>query len=156
MATSNINIRSGGKRIGAGNKRGQATLEFALVLPLLMLLLTGQLAFGIAMHNYLVLTNAVNIGSQLLALSRGQTADPCATASTALNNAAYGLTTANISLSFVINGATYAAKSCTAGAANMVQGAAAQVTATYPCTLAVFSMTFPSCSLGAQTTQVIQ
>ena len=111
---------------------------------------------GFARDNDLVLTNAVNTGAQLLAISRGQTADPCATAYTAIGGAAPSLKT-GLSLTFVINGSTYTAtNTCTAGAANMVQGASAKVTATYPCSLVVFSMSFPTCSLLAQITEFIQ
>lgn len=72
VATSEecVNIRSGGKRFSAGNRRGQAVTEFALILPLFMMIVMGQVAFGMAFHNYLVLTNAVNVGAQLLAVSR--------------------------------------------------------------------------------------
>jgi len=101
-------------------------------MPVMLLTMTGLFSFGFALHNDLVLTNAVNTGAQLLAVSRGQTTDPCATAFTSITGAAPSLTT-GLSLSFVINGATYSAtNSCTAGAANMVQGGSAQVTATYP------------------------
>jgi len=142
-------------RPGRRNQRGSSLLEFTLVMPLLLLVTTGMAAFGFALHNELVLTNAVNTGAQLLAFSRGQTADPCATAYTAIANAAPSLTS-GLSLTFVINGSTYAAtNSCAAGAANMVQGATAQITATYPCALGVFSGNF-SCQLGTQTTEFIQ
>jgi Flp pilus assembly protein TadG len=158
MATSDecVKIRSGGKRIGGGNKRGGSFVEFTLVMPLLLLVMTGLFSFGFALHNDLVLTNAVNTGAQLLAISRGQTTDPCATAYTAISGAAPSLRT-GLSLSFVINGSTYTAtNTCTAGAANMVQGASAQVTATYPCSLVVFGMSFPTCGLRAQITEFIQ
>lgn len=158
VATSEecVNIRSGGKRFSAGNRRGQAVTEFALILPLFMMIVMGQVAFGMAFHNYLVLTNAVNVGAQLLAVSRGQTTNPCSTASTAINSAAFGLNTASLSYTFVINGASYTTTSCTAGAANMVQGASVQVTAAYPCTLVIYSMNIPSCTLRSQTTELIQ
>jgi Flp pilus assembly protein TadG len=150
-------IRSGGKRISAGNQRGQALAEFSLVVPFLLLVVTGQLAFGLAIHNYLVLTNAVNAGTQLLSISRGQTTDPCATGSGAANSAAFGLTTSSIGYTFVINGTTYSSvTTCTAGAAKMVQGSSVQITATYPCNLPIFSMSLPACSLKSQTTEIIQ
>ncbi len=63
---------------------------------------------------------------------------------------------ASISFTFVINGTTYTTTSCTAGAVNMVQGTSAEVAATYPCTLAIFGMHIPSCSLQTQTTELIQ
>lgn len=157
MAASKVcvKIRSGRKRVSAGSKRGSTVIEFTLVMPILLLTMTGMLAFGFALNNELVLTNAVNTGAQLLAFSRGQTTDPCATAYTAITSAAPSLKT-SLSLTFVINGSTYAAtNTCAAAAANMVQGASAQVTGTYPCVLYVFSENF-SCHLGAQTTEFIQ
>jgi Flp pilus assembly protein TadG len=158
MATSKVCVktRSGDKRIGASSERGGSFIEFTLVIPVLLLAMTGMVSFGIALHNDLILTNAVNTGTQLLAISRGQTSDPCATAYTAISGAAPSLA-AGLSLTFVINGATYTStNTCTAAAANMVQGASAQVTATYPCNLAVFGMSFPSCALKAQIAEFIQ
>jgi Flp pilus assembly protein TadG len=139
-----------------GSEQGQAVIEFTLVVPILLSVMTGMLCFGIAIHNYLILTNGVNIGAQLLAISRGQTTDPCATASAAISAAAPSLSS-SISLTFVIDGTTYSSTtSCTAGAANMVQGAAAQITATYPCSLGIFDMTVHSCNLQTQTAEFIQ
>ena len=149
-------FRKYGKRIGAGNERGQSLIEFSLVFPLLMLILTGQLAFGFALHNYVVLTNAVNVGTQLLAISRGQTTDPCATAFAAVKTASLGLTPANLSMTFTINGTAYTTTSCTAGAAEMVQGTSAEVAATYPCILAIVGMKFSACTLQMQTAELIQ
>jgi Flp pilus assembly protein TadG len=151
-----IKDRSGVKRLSAVNKRGQALIEFTLVMPILLLTMTGMLSFGFALHNYLVLTNGVTTGAQLLAISRGQTTDPCATATAAVKSAALGLTAANLSFTFVINGTTYTTTSCTAAAANMVQGAPVAVAATYPCTLAVVGMNFSACTLQMQTVELIQ
>jgi Flp pilus assembly protein TadG len=158
VATSEecVKTRPGRKRIGAGNERGQALVEFSLVFPFLIMVVTGQIALGFTIHNYLVLTNAVNTGTQVLAISRGETTDPCATGSAAIDNAAFGLTTSSLSFTFVINGSSYAATTCTAGAADMVQGASAQVTVTYPCKLPIYGMAIPSCTLTAQTTELIQ
>jgi len=147
---------AGSRRISVGNERGQQLVEFSLVFPFLMLILTGQLAFGFALHNYVVLTNAVNVGTQLLAISRGQTTDPCATASGAVDSAAIGLTKASLSFTYSINGSSYSGTTCTSAVSSMVQGAAAQVTATYPCTLVIYSMSIPSCTLRSQTTEIIQ
>ena len=142
--------------MSAGNKQGQSLIEFTLVMPILLLTMTGMLSFGFALHNYLVLTNGVTAGAQLLAISRGQTTDPCATASGAVDNAALGLTAASLSFTYSINGTSYSGTTCAAAASNMVQGAAAQVTATYPCTLAIYSMNISSCTLRSQTTEIIQ
>jgi len=136
--------------------RGQSLIEFTLVMPLLLLVTTGMVSFGLALHNDLVLTNAVSTGAQLLAFSRGQTSDPCATASAAINSAAPSLTS-GLSLTFVINGTTYSSTtSCTSAASNMVQGATAQVTGTYPCVIAIVGANYPSCTLRSQVTEYIQ
>lgn len=135
-------------------QRGQSLIEFTLIVPLLMLTTTGIVAFGLALHNNLMLTSAVNTGAQTLAFSRGQTTDPCATAYSAITNAAPSLTS-GLSVTFVINGTTYSSNSCTSGASNMVQGASAQVTATYPCVLPVVGDSF-SCTLKSQVTELIQ
>jgi Flp pilus assembly protein TadG len=150
-----IKLPFGSKR-SAGNERGQSLIEFTLVMPVLLLIVTGMLSFGFALHNYLILENGVTAGAQVLAISRGQTADPCATAYTAVKAASLGLTTASLSMTFVINGTSYTTTSCTAGAAEMVQGTSAEVAATYPCILAIFGMNFSGCNLQMQTVELIQ
>jgi hypothetical protein len=117
--------------------------------------ITGVAAFGITLHNLLLLTNAVNVGAQVLSISRGQTTDPCATAYSAITGAAPSLRT-GLSVTYVINGTSYTTNSCAAGASNMLQGASAQITATYPCTLTIYGMVSPSCSLQTQLTEPIQ
>jgi len=72
---------------------GSPLVEFALVLPIMMLLITGLAAFGIAFNNYLVLTNAVGAAARAVALSPGMNSsgtspDPCAAGYAALIGAA--------------------------------------------------------------------
>lgn len=139
-----------------GNQLGQSLVEFSIVVPVLLLVMSGLVSFGFALHNDVALTNAVNLGAQSLAFSRGQTADPCATAYSAISGAAPSLTN-GLTLNFVINGTSYSAvTSCTAAASDMVQGASAQITASYPCTLAVVGMSFSPCALQSQVTELIQ
>jgi Flp pilus assembly protein TadG len=45
-----------------GNRRGVAAVEFAIVLPLLMLLVCGTIEFGLLFYNKQVLTNASREG----------------------------------------------------------------------------------------------
>lgn len=142
------------RRDKAGGERGQSAVEFVLMVPLLLLVMTGALSFGIALQKSLLLTNGVNVGGQLLAMSRGQTTDPCATAYTAINNASPGLSS-GLSLSFVINGTTFS-NTTTCTTADLEQGAAAQVTANYPCTLAIFEVPIHACSIQSQVTEYIQ
>lgn len=57
------------------NERGQTMTEFALVLPILIVLLLGIVQFGIAFNNYVTLTDAVRAGARLAAVSRSSS-DP--------------------------------------------------------------------------------
>ncbi|SNT19944.1 TadE-like protein [Granulicella rosea] len=145
------------------DESGQAAVELAVSLPLLLLVVTGITTFGIALNNYQTLLNATSVGAQQLAISRGQTTDPCSTTSTAVYNAAQNLTHANLGFKITINGVSYTGTSCSAAttitgsAANMVQGATAQVTVTYPCSLVVYKANYaPTCSLTAQSSELIQ
>jgi Flp pilus assembly protein TadG len=162
-ATSRLLYVANNARRRARNEEGQAMVEMALALPVLLLVLTGIPTFGLAFNNYVLLTEATSIGARTLAISRGATTDPCATASSAVIAAAPLLTPASLSFSFVLNGSSYTGTSCSSGssttgaAANLVQGANAIVTVTYPCSLAVYGANYaPHCSLQAQMTELIQ
>jgi len=69
------------------DERGQTLVEFALVLPLLALLLFGIIQFGIVFNNYIDLTDAVRAGARKAAVSR-QASDPVGTTKTAVVNSA--------------------------------------------------------------------
>ena len=138
-------------------------VEVALVLPVMLIVVTGILVFGLAFNNYLLLTEGTSVGARALAISRGATTDPCATASSAMIAAAPLLKSASLSFTYQINGTSYSGTSCSSGsttsgaAANLVQGASAVMTVSYPCSLAVYGANYaPSCSLQAQVTELIQ
>jgi len=52
------------------SERGQTMTEFAIVLPLLVVLVFGVIQFGIAFNNYVALTDAVRAASRKGAVSR--------------------------------------------------------------------------------------
>ena len=142
---------------------GQSLIESALIFPVLLLIVTGVLAFGLAFNNYIALTNAVGVGARQLAISRGQTLDPCSTASTAISGAAPLLKSSSISYTFTLNGTGYTGTSCssssstTGAAGNLVQGKGATVAVTYPCSLVVYKINLvPGCTLNAQITELVQ
>ena len=159
-------------RLRAGSEEGSALVEFAVTLPLLMLVVTGITTFGIALNNYLQLTEAVGIGGQQLAVSRGNTLNPCSTAAAAIEGAAPYLAPASLSITLTLNGTSYgpyagnttwssttcaSTSNTTGAAANLVQGQPATILATYPCTLAVFGINYaPTCNLSAQVTEIVQ
>jgi len=148
---------------------GSTLIEFALCLPPLMVLMTGMFAFGIAISNYVQLTNATSAAAMQLSISRGQLAspnyDPCATAVAVVQAAAPMLASANLHYAFVLNGTNYASNttSCTStsettgAAANLVSGQSITVTVTYPCSLAIYrANNFPSCLLTAKSSELVQ
>ena len=139
------------------DESGQALIELATVLPVLLLLSTGVCAFGLTVNNYLTLVDGVNDGARQLVLSRSQTSDPCATISADVVSGAPKLDPAKLSFTFILNGTTFTGRTCTSGAADLVQGQPAEVLATYPCSLAAYRYNFaPGCTLTAQTTELVQ
>lgn len=72
------------------SQEGQAAVEFALVLPALLLVLLAILQFGILFKDYLALTDAVRAGARTGAVSR-HAADPKAATEAAVVAAANDL-----------------------------------------------------------------
>jgi Flp pilus assembly protein TadG len=93
---------------------GAAAVEFALVAPLLLLLLLGIFQFGWLFNNYLMLTQATSSGSRLFSVQRGYDS-PCTTAFNAVKSAAAGLNASSITMSCSVNGGSVCS-SCTGGA----------------------------------------
>jgi Flp pilus assembly protein TadG len=58
------------RRLLLAREDGQAIVEFALVLPLLMALLLGIVQFGILWNNYETITDAARIGARKAAVAR--------------------------------------------------------------------------------------
>jgi Flp pilus assembly protein TadG len=63
---------------------GQAYVELALVLPILVLLVFGIIQFGLAFHNYLAITDAARVAARAAAVKR--TNSPCSAASAAIKD----------------------------------------------------------------------
>jgi len=122
-----------GTSIRPGREQGGALYEFAMVLPLLGMLLVAIIYGGITFYNYVELTNAVAIGARTLATNRAQFAGPptaCTLEETALKNAAANLITSQITIA----AETFAGSSV---CSNLQQGDAGTVSATYPCNLTI-------------------
>ena len=56
------------------NEQGQTMTEFALILPIVLVLLFGIMQFGIIFNNYVTLTDAARAASRKGAVSRNLTA----------------------------------------------------------------------------------
>lgn len=55
------------------NTRGQALVEFTLVLPVLLLIMAGTMEFGRVFHQYLVVTAAAREGARSAAVGSNDT-----------------------------------------------------------------------------------
>ena len=138
------------------DRRGVAVMEFALVGPLLFLLVFGAAEFSIMLGEYMTLSNAAVVGAKQLANSAGVDGTPYTDAVAAIKTAAstMNLTGTNIALS--VNGTA-----CTADAAcsTSLSAGTGYVTATltYSCTnLNIVYNLLPNCSLSAQQTERVQ
>lgn len=59
-------------------------VEFAFVLPFLLFLMLGIIQFGLALHNFLAITDAARVGARAAAVHR--TTNPCVWATNAIQN----------------------------------------------------------------------
>lgn len=139
--------------LGSG-EAGGALIEFALVVPLLLMILTAIFAFGIVINSQITLTNAVGAGAQYLQIIRTSTSDPCADTLGAITNAAPSINPSKINLTFTLNATVVTGNSCPSHVSDLVPGAPVTVQATYPCNLLIFGSTFASaCQLSAKVTE---
>jgi Flp pilus assembly protein TadG len=144
-------------RIRRGHgESGQALIEFAYVAPVLLLVTFGMMMFGTALNQYLVLTNAVEIGGQLLAAERGETTDPCTAASNAIIAAAPNITLAAADFTYTINGTPYAGQEGCNNTTGMVTGNNAVITVAYTYAFKVPFLGSESFPFNATVQEVIQ
>jgi Flp pilus assembly protein TadG len=154
-----IEPRSIGRRVCAllhRNEEGGALVEIALVTPVLMALVTGICSFAIGFNNQLTLTSAVGAGAQYLQLIRTTTTNPCQDTLTAIEAAAPSLKASALTLTITMNGATpsQSGNSCPGSQSNLVSGQPVTVSATYPCSLAIYGTNFTNkCQLSAQVSE---
>ena len=64
-------IRLGARIRARGREAGQALVEFAMIVPLLVLLLFALVDFGRAFYTWLVVTNAAREGARVAATQQG-------------------------------------------------------------------------------------
>lgn len=80
------------RRRSSGKDRGAAAVEFALLLPVLLLLIFGFIDFGRALNAQITLTQAVREGARLAALGQSSVASRTQTAATGLSQVSVSLT----------------------------------------------------------------
>lgn len=151
---------------------GQSLVEFGLVLPLLLVVLTGIFSFGIILSQYEVLTDAVSAGARAFALSAGgasnskstaTNSDPCAYAATTIQNAAPNLAASSLNYTITYtpvsgSASTYTGSGTTAPSCSSLTMSFEDIVtikATYPVTPIMFGWT-KSLTMSAQTAELVQ
>lgn len=144
------------RRFFGSDSEGNALVEMAVTLPLVMLIMTGIFSFSFVLYQKLQLAEAVSNAGHYLATARGDS-DPCANAIADVYAAAPGLTQANITITLSQAGTTLPT-SCptTPTSSTLQQGSTAVVTATYPTGLTVYGTSYASFSLASQVSEVVQ
>jgi Flp pilus assembly protein TadG len=127
------------RRIGRGEE-GQALVEFALVAPILFLILFGIVQFGIAFKHSIALTDAVRAGARKATVSR-TLADPTAATKSAVLSAASDLDPAKVDVTV---------------ASSWTAGANVTVTATYPYDINILGIVVASGDLHSATTERVE
>jgi Flp pilus assembly protein TadG len=135
------------RRIGKGQE-GQAMVEFALVIPLLLLLIFGIIQFGILFNNYLTLTDAVRVGARQAAVSRSLP-DPVGTTKNRVERASAGLDKSKLSI-------TVEPYNPLDGTATWAQGGDVKVTAKYPFHINLFGFVVMSGDITSKTTERVE
>ncbi len=129
------------KRIDIRNDRGQTMVEFALVVPILLLVVFGIIQFGMLYNDYITLTDATRVGARKGAVSRTAT-NPAALAEAATRAAAPGLKPADFGV--VVTATAWA------------PGADVTVEATYPYDLNIMGVVVASGTLRSKTVERVE
>jgi Flp pilus assembly protein TadG len=128
------------KQIRIRNEQGQTMTEFALVLPVLALILFAVIQFGILFNNYVTLTDATRAGARKAAVSR-QATDPVGTAVAAVRSSAKDLSQSDLNVS--VNSTWQPTDDVS-------------VTATYPYKISLLGMVVKSGRLSSTTTERVE
>ena len=122
------------------NENGQTMVEFALVLPVLVVLLFGIIQFGTAFNNYVSLTDAVRAGARVAAVSR-QSSTPVADTVAKVMASATDINTSQINVT--VN-------------STWVHGGDVTVQATYPYSISLLGVVVASGDLTSTTTERVE
>jgi Flp pilus assembly protein TadG len=132
--------RTNRRTIDFRSQRGQSLTEFALALPILVLLLFAVIQFGIVFNNYVTLTDATRAGARKGAVGR-EILNPASAVTTAVRNSASNLTQSKLNVTVT---STWQA------------GADVTVTATYPYSIKLLGLPLKSGNLSSTTTERVE
>jgi Flp pilus assembly protein TadG len=129
------------KRIQIRNEQGQTMTEFALVLPVLALILFAVIQFGIVFNNYVTLTDATRAGARRAAVSR-QDPNRDSAVIAAVRNSASDLDSSKLSVP--------------PPSSSWTPGTDVTVTASYPYSISLLGMVVKSGQLKSTTTERVE
>ena len=129
------------RRNNIRDEQGQTMVEFALVVPILCLVLFGVIQFGALYNDYVTLTDASRVGARKAAVSRHD-ADPAASAEAAARASASGLDAGDLDINVTATGWEH--------------GEAVTVEATYPYNISLLGFVVASGDLSAETTERVE
>jgi Flp pilus assembly protein TadG len=122
------------------DQQGQTMTEFAIVLPILVLLVFAVIQFGIAFNNYLTLTDAARAGARKAAVSR-LSGNGGSVATDAVRAAAVDLNQSNLDVSV---------------SSSWQHGSDVSVTATYPYSISLLGLVVKSGRLSTTVTERVE
>jgi len=132
------------RRFSTRNEDGQAMVEFALVAPILFMILFAIIQFGIVFMNSVALTDAVRTGARKASVSRAS-ADPTGATQSAVLNAATDL-----------DQSTLAGRISVSAPGGWTQGGSVTVSATYPYSIDILGIVVASGDLHSATTERLE
>ena len=121
-------------------ERGQTMVEFAIIVPILLLVLLAILQFGIVFHNYITVTDAARAGARQAAVGRGM-ADPVGAATTRVRNSAVNLNQSKLGVNVT---------------GTWTQGSDVTVTVTYPYSVSILGLVVKSGTLSTKTVERVE
>ena len=133
-------------------------VEFALVLPVLLLILTGILQFGLLFNKYITLTDAVRAGARAASVDRGLS-DPCDPAVTSTVNSALDVNLQSSQVTVTpgsINSTCGAGNYPSRSGGSFTQGDSVTVSATITYNLQIFGFPLIPVHLTAHATDSIE
>ncbi len=128
------------KRAAFRSESGQSLTEFALVLPLMVMLLFGIIQFGVTFNDYISLTDAVRAGARKATVSRHED-DPVGVTVARVKEAAADLTPSDLVIGVE---------------SSWDAGDEVKVTASYPYAIKVLGVTIKKGRMNSTTTERVE
>jgi Flp pilus assembly protein TadG len=130
-------------KISKKNEQGQTMTEFALVLPILALLLFAVIQFGIVFNNYLTVTDAARAGARKAAVALSGSVNPVVAGEQAARASADNLDPDDFDVSVTAS-------------PGWEPGADVTVTTSYPYQVSLLGVVVKSGTLESSTTERIE